>query len=167
MAKPRPKLNDRQKLFIKEYLLDLNATQAAIRAGYSKKCAGASGNEILKNPAIQKEVRAAIDERAARTGVTVERVIREIAHMALIDVTEFAGIKEPKDLKKLPENIRRAIVGWSWSREGKFQPKTAKEGSIEMLGRHLGLFDIGDQGEPTQELNDAIQELEKEENKPR
>jgi phage terminase small subunit len=68
----------KQQRFIDEYLIDLNATQAAIRAGYSAKTAGQIGDENLKKPQIARAVRAAMDERAARTALTADKVLADI-----------------------------------------------------------------------------------------
>ena len=71
-------LTAKQQRFIQEYLIDLNATQAAIRAGYSAKTAGQIGDENLKKPQIARAVRAAVDERAIRTALTADKVLADI-----------------------------------------------------------------------------------------
>jgi len=70
------KLTAKQKLFITEYLVDLNATQAAIRAGYSKKTAKAIATENLSKLAIKEQIEKAKAERAKAVGVTAEQVLR-------------------------------------------------------------------------------------------
>ncbi len=69
-------LTPKQVRFVGEYLIDLNATQAAIRAGYSEKSARAMGCENLTKPDIQAAVAEAQDARSARTGITQDEVIR-------------------------------------------------------------------------------------------
>jgi hypothetical protein len=70
----------KQRAFINEYLVDGNATQAAIRAGYSKRCAGKTGHELLKHPKIKegltRKISGTVSEEPKNTGVTVERIIR-------------------------------------------------------------------------------------------
>lgn len=68
------KLTPKQQRFVEEYLIDLNATQAAIRAGYSKKTAEVQGPRLLGNVRVQEAVKKAIDERSEESGVTVERI---------------------------------------------------------------------------------------------
>lgn len=72
------KLTPKQVLFVQEYLIDLNATQAAIRAGYSEKTAYSIGNENMKKPEIAQSIQAAIDEQSKRTGLTADTVINNI-----------------------------------------------------------------------------------------
>lgn len=70
------KLTPKQQRFVDEYLIDLNATQAAIRAGYSPKTAYSIGDENLKKPEIKKAIEQAQKERSERTLVTQDDVIR-------------------------------------------------------------------------------------------
>lgn len=70
------KLTPKQQRFVDEYLIDLNATQAAIRAGYSEKTAYSIGDENLKKPDIKKAIEQAQQERQKRTLVTQDDVIR-------------------------------------------------------------------------------------------
>lgn len=75
-------LTDKQERFVQEYLVDLNATQAAIRAGYSPETAGAIGCENLKKPNIKARIDREMAEISARTGANQERVIRELGEIA-------------------------------------------------------------------------------------
>jgi phage terminase small subunit len=75
-------LNPKRAAFVREYLIDLNATQAAIRAGYSPKTAGAQGHDLLKNPEIQAELEQALAQRAERVLVTAEDVIKGLRREA-------------------------------------------------------------------------------------
>ena len=79
---------DKQKLFAEEYIVDFNATQAAIRAGYSEKTAHSIGSENLKKPAIQELISRAIQDRIRRTHITQERVVLELASVAFADMTK-------------------------------------------------------------------------------
>jgi phage terminase small subunit len=74
-----------QERFIDEYLVDLNATQAAIRAGYSPKTADQQGSRLLKNVKIATEIARRQAERRNRTEVTADRVIIELGRIALLD----------------------------------------------------------------------------------
>ena len=72
------KLNPKQSRFVEEYLVDLNATQAAIRAGYSEKTANRTGSENLSKPVIADAIQIAQAERSARTQITVDKVLTDI-----------------------------------------------------------------------------------------
>ena len=76
-------LTGKQKRFVEEYLCDLNATQAAIRAGYSAKTAEVVGYENLRKPQIAAAIQEETNKRSTRTEITADRVLREISHMAL------------------------------------------------------------------------------------
>ena len=82
-------LTEKQKRFVEEYLVDLNATQAAIRAGYKEKTARSIGAENLTKPDIQKAISKAIDERSKRTEVTQDKVIEEIAKNAFKQASDL------------------------------------------------------------------------------
>lgn len=82
------KLTVKQSTFIDEYLVDLNATQAAIRAGYSKKTAKVIGSQNLTKLNIQVAIKTAMDARAHDTGVTSEKVIRGISEIAFAELGE-------------------------------------------------------------------------------
>jgi len=75
---PTPDLTAKQKMFCKEYLIDLNATQACIRAGYSKKTARSLGCENLTKPYIQQEVQRLKAIREKKVGLTAEKVLTDI-----------------------------------------------------------------------------------------
>lgn len=82
-------LTPKQALFVLEYLVDLNATQAAIRAGYSAKTAAEIGKENLTKPQIAEAVRKAQDERAARLKIDADEILRELTIIARSDVRDF------------------------------------------------------------------------------
>lgn len=96
------KLSPKQRLFVAEYLIDLNATKAAIRAGYSVKAACAIGNENLRKPMIAAAIAEAQRKRELKTGITQERVLRELARIAFFDIrtlyNEDGTLKRPTEL---------------------------------------------------------------------
>lgn len=108
------KLTPKQKKFIDEYLIDLNATQAAIRAGYSAKTANRIATENLSKPVIQEELQKAMQRRAKRTEITADRVLKELAAIALDEAADY------NDSRLRYTNKIRAL---------------------ELLGKHLGMFD--------------------------
>lgn len=135
------KLTDLQARFVEEYLVDFNATEAARRAGSKADNLGQAGYEFLRNP----EIRRAIDDRrtdySRKIEVTTENIIAEIRRMAFYDPVDLAamGVHGPEDIIKLPEDVRRAIVGWSWDKAGNFTIKLAdKAKALDQLARYTG-----------------------------
>jgi phage terminase small subunit len=143
----------KQEAFVREYLADpnLNATQAYIRAGYKARgnSAETSAARLLRNVQVANAVAAAMGARSERAQATADRVLREIENLGMIDPAALVGVRGPKDIAKLPEHVRRAIVGWSYDRRGRFQVKLAKEGALEMLARHHGMFNKDKSGAGT------------------
>lgn len=114
----RDALTPKQQCFVEEYLIDLNATQAAIRAGYSAKTAGQIGEQNLKKLEIAEAIAEAQAARSKRTEINADQVLRELARVGftnLSDVTNW-GTKEvafgfDEDGKRLkPEDIGDAVV---------------------------------------------------------
>lgn len=95
-------LTAKQQRFVAEYLVDLNATQAAIRAGYAAKRADAMGYENLRKPEIAAAVSEAMQARESRTQITQDRVLQELARIAFFDIrklyNEDGTLKKPTDL---------------------------------------------------------------------
>lgn len=138
------KLTDKQKRFIEEYLVDLNATQAAIRAGYSEKTAYSIGEENLKKPEIKRAIEEAQLNRSSRVQITQDDVIR----MLIENIEKSSGTK------------RVVITQTRKSEDGEFvgddiaqfvyEPSSVNK-ALELLGKHLGMFK--DKVELTGELN--------------
>jgi len=98
--------------FISEYLVDLNGTQAAMRAGYSPKCAAAKATEMLKDPEIFKAINKQIESRQKRTLITADRVLAELYEIAMADISDaFDEDNNLKPMNQIPESLRRAICG--------------------------------------------------------
>ena len=100
-------LNDKQKIFVFEYLIDFNATQAAIRAGYSKKTAYSIGNELLKKPEIKKFLEKYQNERAEKCGVKFDMIISELKKIGFANVDK-ESIRATDKIKAL-ETISRLL----------------------------------------------------------
>lgn len=138
-------MTKKQKLFVEEYLLDLNATQAAIRAGYSPETAGAIGAENLKKPQIQKAVARAMAERSRRTGVNAERVVRELAKVAFANAGDLIDARDATlkadaasdDLAAIQSIKVKDMGDMGIEREVRLADKLK---ALELLGRHLGMF---------------------------
>lgn len=78
LLETKTRLSPRQKIFVKEYLVDLNATQSAIRAGFSAKTAQEQSSRMLSNVMIQAEIQAEMDKRAEKVAVTAQDVLDSI-----------------------------------------------------------------------------------------
>lgn len=138
------KLTAKQQRFCDEYLIDLNATQAAIRAGYSAKTADAIGCENLTKPNIQQEIAKRMAERSKRTGINQDRVLQEIAKLALVNIDdvvdlETGRVRETATKEDLAciQSIKIKPTEFGTEREIKFYDK---KGSLELAGKHLGMF---------------------------
>lgn len=138
------KLTPKRAAFVAEYMIDKNATQAAIRAGYSAKTAASIGEEILRKPEIRAAINAALSRIIDGLEVSASRNLREHARLAYYDIGAIAAanIKRPADIAKLPEDLRRCITGWKWDSEGRFVLQFAdKNPHLTALDKHLGLYD--------------------------
>lgn len=139
-----PKLTPKQACFVEEYLADLNATQAAIRAGYSAKMAGRIGFQLLEKTGIQAAIQAAQRERSARTGITADRVVQEIARVAfssLRDVMTWgpAGAQVRPDGEITPD-AAAAIAEITETNTGVKVKLHNKVAALEQLAKHVGLY---------------------------
>lgn len=138
-------LTKKQKLFVEEYLIDLNATQAAIRAGYSPDTAGQIGEQNLKKLEIKTHIDKAIAERSRRTGISQDRVLRELAKIAFVNAadvinTEDATIKADANVDDTAaiQSVKVKSFGEGGiEREIKMADKLK---ALELLGKHLGMY---------------------------
>ena len=138
-------MTKKQKRFVEEYLIDLNATQAAIRAGYSPDTAYSIGNENMKKPEIKAKIDKAMAERSKRTGVNADRVVRELAKIAFVNAddvidTETATLKPDaarEDTAAIQSVKVKTFGEDGLEREIKMADKLK---ALELLGKHLGMF---------------------------
>lgn len=129
---PRNPLTPRQEAFVAEYLLDLNATQAAIRAGYSAKTADRIGPELLGKTCVRDAISAAKSKRAERVEVTADYVLRN-----LTEVVERCLQRAPVMTMMAGEVVQ--VTDDEGRHVWKFDAKGAN-GALNLLGQHLGLF---------------------------
>lgn len=138
----------KQDRFVKEYLIDLNATQAAIRAGYSPKTANEQGARLLANVSVQEAIAKAMAERSKRTGISQDRVIQELARIAFVNPqnvidSEDASVREDATeddlacIQSVKVKTMSGEKGSSVEREIKLNDKMK---ALELLGKHLGMF---------------------------
>jgi len=172
-------LNAKQKAFVDEYMIDLNATQAAIRAGYSTKTARYTAARLLTIPELQEALQQRMKDRAIRTEITQDMVITELAKIAFSDATDYSQVvkykkqrpvydengrlsevieEEVTDVeitltKDLSENKRAAIAGVKMNKEGIEVKLHDKTRALELLGKHLGMFNRVDLNVGGQEDN--------------
>lgn len=104
-------LTPKQRLFVAEYLKDLNATQAAIRAGYSEKTAYSQGERLLKNVEVKSALNNAMDKRAEAVEVDAAYVLRRLHEMAEADVSDLYDENgELLPVKEWPEVWRKGLI---------------------------------------------------------
>lgn len=162
------KLMPKQRRFVDEYLIDLNATQAAIRAGYSEKTAYSIGIQNLKKPEIQAEIQKRQNRLQNKLEITQEKVLRELAAIAFANGSDFAKVVNdglfasvkmiPTD--ELPPEKLPAIAGIKANQYGVEVKLHDKVKALELLGKYLGTFDGGPAQEQTENnLFEAIDSI--------
>lgn len=159
-------MTGKQKRFIEEYLIDLNATQAAIRAGYSPDTAGAIGNENLKKPDIRARIDQEMAKRSSRTGINQDRVIRELARIAFVNPADVIDAKDATLKEDATEDDTAAVLSVKVKtfgedgieREIKMADKLK---ALELLGKHLGMFqnNLNVEINTSEKLNDIMNQL--------
>ena len=141
-------MTDKQRRFVEEYLIDLNATQAAIRAGYSPDTAKEIGCENLTKPNISKAVAKAMAERSRRTGISQDRVIEELAKIAFMNAADVINTDDASILEEASREdlscIQSVKVKQSDGEKGSLIEREIKLAdklrALELLGKHLGMF---------------------------
>ena len=138
-------MTPKQELFVKEYLVDLNATQAAIRAGYSARTAEWQGPQLLGKSHVSAAIQAAMNKRSAKIEITEQRVLEEIAKMAFVNIQDLYdenGILKP--INELPRHVAAGIqsvkVNLTEACAVQEVKLWDKKGALELLGKHLRLF---------------------------
>ena len=151
------KLTPKQMRFVDEYMIDFNATQAAIRAGYKAKTAHAIGAENLRKPKIAEEIARRQKDLQKRTEVSQDRVVKELARIAFADMTDYAQVETRmiekddgtevsyqavalKETAELSAEQRAALAGIKQGANGIEVKLHDKIKALELLGRHIGMF---------------------------
>lgn len=151
-------MTPKQQRFVEEYLIDLNATQAATRAGYSARTANEQGARLLANVSVRKHIEEAKARRSERVEITQDRVLKEIARIAFFDVRKLyreagGGMKDPHELD---DDAAAVLVGvdvveerqasggeedgaqsLSYVKKAKLADKVA---ALTLAARHLGML---------------------------
>ncbi|WBX91578.1 terminase small subunit [Achromobacter mucicolens] len=147
-------LTDKQRRFVEEYLVDLNATQAAIRAGYSQKTASSQGERLLRNVEVAAALAKAQHDRSSRVNVDADYVLARMVEIDQMDVLDIMTDRmELKPVSEWPRVWRQYLSGFDLSElfEGTGDERAMmgmlkkirwpdKTKNLEMLGRHLGMF---------------------------
>lgn len=150
------KLTVKQQAFVDEYLIDLNATQAAIRAGYSEKTAGSTGSENLQKPEIAEAIQKAVAKRSERTEITADNVLKELAKIGFANMDDFIRTTDEGDayvdLSELTRDQAAAISEITVEdykdgrgddardiRKVKFRLNDKRAALVD-IGRHLNMF---------------------------
>lgn len=148
------KLSAKQQKFCEEYMIDLNGTQAAIRAGYSAKCAKVQAVENLSKHNIQSVISELKQKLSTKTGVTAERLINELAKIGFSNIQDYiSGDNLITDISKIPkeqaaciESIKSVTTTESFGKVTNTRVQVSiklysKINAIELMGKHIGLFE--------------------------
>lgn len=142
-------LTPKQEAFCREYIKDLSATQAAIRAGYSPKTAGSQGFDLLKKPEIAKAIQEAMQQRSERTKINADWMLKRLEQDASADLADLYDEKgQLKHIKDWPKAFRTGLVaGVETAQMGEAGEITVRKVRLadrarylEMIGKHI---DVG------------------------
>ena len=155
----RNELSNRERMFVREYLLYMNASQAGIRAGYSPNSIGRNICRVLRRPRVRAALEAAMAERERDLQIDAREVLREIARLGFANMLDYVSVKEDGsaevDLTGVTRDRAAAIAEITVSEGAETTGRVARGGrrvrlklankarSLHMLGRHLGLFPRG------------------------
>lgn len=175
----------KQKRFCEEYLIDLNATQAAIRADYSERTAYSIGQENLKKPEIQACMKQLMDERSKRTQISADMVLKEYAKLGFSDITDYLKVTTRERMVKYdtPDGVvfekemmqsvdlydteevdpvkMHAVAEIKQTKDGIALKLHDKKGALDSIARHLGMFTdkIEHSGEIHMTFEDQLRDL--------
>lgn len=172
-------LTDKKRRFVCEYLIDLNATQAAIRAGFSERTARSQGQRLLTNVDVQQAIAEAQQKRSERTEITQDRVLREYARLAFADIRKVAKWGESVAVTledgegetilkhsvallssaDIDDDTALAIEEVSEGKAGLKIKMHDKKGALDSVARHLGMFVDRSEIKVTQSLSEELSAL--------
>lgn len=150
LVKVISKITPKQKAFCEEYIIDLNATQAAIRAGYKKDYADRMAHKLVENSRVKEYIEECMANRAERVQVKQDDVLKELIAIAFSNITNFVTVKVNNEGQKIVDILETtkmaqskvsAIAEIRQSKEGFISVKMYdKLKALELLGKHLGMF---------------------------
>lgn len=157
-------MTDKQARFCEEYMIDLNATQAAIRAGYSPKTAQEQSARLLSNVMVQNRLAQLQAEQSRRTGVSADRVVRELAKIAFANASDLIDLETASvklDASRDDLAAIQSIKVKSFGEDGlEHEVKLAdKLRALDLLGKHLGMYKDASEKENAAAQNNDIQTL--------
>lgn len=155
MAKLQKKYQEMQERFCQEYIIDLNATQAAIRSGYCERSAREQGCRLLTKSNIQTEIQRLKVGRSERTDIKADAVVCELAKLAFSNIEDYLTVNEDgetrlKNFEDIERNVLAAIesikISTTKNKDDSREYKTtqfklcSKLNALEQLGKHLGIY---------------------------
>ena len=168
----RRRLNPKQARFVREYLVDSNASEAAKRAGYAPKAAYAQGYRLLKNVQVAEDIQRAVNARAKRLDATLDRLVQETMRIATADIRDVVrveGAAVTDEGEVIPGGVR-VIPSDEWSDDAaaavaevaetahglriKMHPKHP---ALDLLAKHLGIYKSD--GVPLEEVTALVKAL--------
>lgn len=150
-------LTDKQKIFVREYMVDLNAVQAAVRAGYSEKCVRNNTWRLMKTPAVAKEIERLMAEKMQKIEMSEDEILKELTSIARANAADFATVEsqevldkagnpcavcmvEIKPTSRIAKDKLRALAGIKQSTHGVELKLYDKMRAIELLMRFRGML---------------------------
>lgn len=148
------KLSPKQKRFCEEYLVDCNGAGAAIRAGYAPKAAKEQASDLLTKPNIKKYIAELQFNLRQKTEITAEMVVKELAKIGFANIQDYLGADNTTvDLSAIDRQVAAPIAGvkvttttggqgdFKWTAKAVEFKLADKKGALELLGKHLGIFE--------------------------
>lgn len=140
-------MTEKQKIFADEYLIDLNATRA-YRVAYpsvkKEQTAASAAARMLRNVKVAEYIAERMEERQKRTEITQDMVLQELAAIAFARATDYVSVRDGmvqvKDTDQLSDSQIAAIAGIKETQNGIEVKLGSKEKTLELLGRHLGMW---------------------------
>lgn len=145
----KKQLTPKQSVFVDEYIVDFNATQAAIRAGYSERTAHSQGPRLLENVEVAKAIAQRMKNRSERTEITQDMVLSELAKLAFSNMEDFSKVDAAGvaslNLRGVTRDQMAAVTELTTDTIGAMTVRTKlkladKRGNLELVGKHLGMF---------------------------
>ncbi len=131
------KLTPRQKKFTEEYLIDLNATKAALRAGYSAKTSDKIGYQLLEKTRVKEALERAIRKREQRTEITQDMVVAQLAKIAFADIRGIVTWENGELRMRPSDDVDGTTIAEVTQTAVKLNDRMK---ALELLGKHLGMF---------------------------
>jgi phage terminase small subunit len=136
-------LTAKEELFCHEFLIDLNATQAAKRAKYSNKTAGAIGHELLKKPKIAAEIDRLRHKALMRADLTLDDLVKELKHLSLWTIRDFVETGNTiVDISTLDRETLKPVVGIKTTLRYDPDGKPVKTVELKMVDKRAGVIDL-------------------------